>query len=92
MEKSPTSSIPPTVFYGPTSHGFGYVSRRPQGTKPIIAAINGITFGGGLEMVLNCDIVIASEKAKFGFVETKNGLVAIHGGRVKTLMHAPQSS
>ena len=81
MKQFPTAPIPPSVFYGPTSEGFGYLSRRPNSTKPLIAAINGITTGGGLEIALNCDIVLASEKAKFGFIETKNGLVAIHGGK-----------
>ncbi|PPQ77554.1 hypothetical protein CVT25_011414 [Psilocybe cyanescens] len=60
-------------------HGFGSISRR-QSNKPIIAAVNGGAYGGGLEMVLNCDIVIASEGAKFALPEVKRGVVAIQGG------------
>ncbi|KDR85919.1 hypothetical protein GALMADRAFT_235082 [Galerina marginata CBS 339.88] len=60
-------------------HGFGSISRR-QSNKPIIAAVNGGAYGGGLEMVLNCDIVIASQDAKFALPEVKRGVVAIQGG------------
>ncbi|KAI0093311.1 ClpP/crotonase-like domain-containing protein [Irpex rosettiformis] len=69
-----------SLFYGTTANGFGALSRRSKTTKPIIAAVNGLAFGGGMEIVLNCDIVIASEKATFGAVETSKGLVGIHGG------------
>lgn len=60
-------------------HGFGSISRR-QSNKPIIAAVNGGAYGGGLEMVLNCDIVVATEGAKFALPEVKRGVVAIQGG------------
>jgi enoyl-CoA hydratase/carnithine racemase len=60
-------------------HGFGSISRRRTSCKPMIAAVNGGAYGGGLEMVLNCDIVIASEKAQFAAPEVKRGVVAIQG-------------
>ena len=60
-------------------HGFGSISRR-QSNKPIIAAVVGGAYGGGMEMVLNCDLVIASEDAKFALPEVKRGVVAIQGG------------
>lgn len=51
--------------------------------KPIIAAINGVCFGGGLEMALSCDILIASEKAQLGLPEIKLGLFPGLGGTQK---------
>ncbi|KAF5021747.1 hypothetical protein F66182_6197 [Fusarium sp. NRRL 66182] len=59
-------------------NGFGGLSNR-KGKKPVIAAVNGLCLGGGLEMVLNLDLVIASETAKFGLPEVKRGVVAIAG-------------
>jgi enoyl-CoA hydratase/carnithine racemase len=61
-------------------HGFGSISRRHTSSKPMIAAVNGGAYGGGVEMVLNCDIVIASQDAKFALPEVKRGVVAIQGG------------
>lgn len=48
--------------------------------KPLIAACNGLTLGGGLEMSLACDIMIASENATFGLPEVKAGVVPGGGG------------
>jgi enoyl-CoA hydratase/carnithine racemase len=48
--------------------------------KPIIAAIEGFAFGGGFELALCCDIIIASDKAKMGFPELKLGLFPGAGG------------
>ncbi|MCJ1411169.1 hypothetical protein MMC19_005257 [Ptychographa xylographoides] len=62
----------------PSPGGFGGLSTR-SGKKPIIAAVNGICFGGGCEMIINTDIVIASTSATFGLPEVKRGVVAIAG-------------
>jgi enoyl-CoA hydratase/carnithine racemase len=46
----------------------------------MIAAVNGSAYGGGVEMILNCDIVIASEDAVFALPEVKRGVLAAQGG------------
>ena len=48
--------------------------------KPVVAAINGVALGGGMELALSCDIRIASEKASFGLPEVKLGLIPGWGG------------
>lgn len=48
--------------------------------KPIIAAVNATAVAGGFEMVLNCDLVVSSDQAKFGIPEVKRGLFAAGGG------------
>ncbi|KAH8680770.1 ClpP/crotonase-like domain-containing protein [Xylariales sp. PMI_506] len=58
--------------------GFGGMSNR-GGLKPIIAAVNGICFGGGMEMAVNCDMVIASSAARFGLPEVTIGVIALAG-------------
>ncbi|KAK5322249.1 hypothetical protein LTR70_003750, partial [Exophiala xenobiotica] len=58
--------------------GFGGLSRR-TGKKPVIGAVNGIAFGGGMEAVANLDMVIASKSAKFSLPEVKRGVVAAAG-------------
>ncbi|KAL8999905.1 MAG: hypothetical protein Q9169_001311 [Polycauliona sp. 2 TL-2023] len=59
--------------------GFGGLSNRSRGKKPIIAAVNGLCLGGGFEMVINTDIVLASSSAVFGLPEVKIGVVALAG-------------
>jgi enoyl-CoA hydratase/carnithine racemase len=57
--------------------------------KPIIAAINGYAVGGGLELALRCDIIIASENARLGLPEARRGLLADAGGVLKLPRRIP---
>jgi hypothetical protein len=58
--------------------GFGALSRR-NGRKPIIAAVNGLAYGGGTELIVNCDMVVAAKSASFGLPEVKRGVIALAG-------------
>jgi enoyl-CoA hydratase/carnithine racemase len=64
------------------SGGFGGITRRDF-PKPIIAAVNGFAMGGGFEICLACDLIVAEEHASFGLPEVKRGLFAGAGGLVR---------
>jgi crotonobetainyl-CoA hydratase len=67
-------------FAGITSH---FVN------KPVIAAVNGVAVGGGTEIALMCDLVVASEQATFGLPEVTRGIVAGAGGLVRLQHQVP---
>lgn len=69
--------------------GFGGFARHEL-TTPTIAAVNGLAFGGGLELVLACDLAIADEDARFGLPEVSRGLAAGAGGLVRLPQRIPR--
>jgi len=64
----------------PMPRGFAGLTSRFDLQKPVIAAVNGVSMGGGFEIALACDLIIASEKALFALPEPKVGLAALAGG------------
>jgi enoyl-CoA hydratase len=71
-----------------TDKGFGGLTQR-KFPKPLIAAVNGSALAGGFEMMLSCDMVVASEDAKFGIPEAKRGLIAGAGGLIRLPKRVP---
>ncbi len=65
-----------------TKGGFGGIALRETLDIPVIARVNGYALGGGFEMVLGCDIVVAAEDASFGLTEPLVGRVPLDGGMV----------
>ncbi len=69
--------------------GFAGLCARFDMTKPIIAAVNGFALGGGFEIALACDIVVAAENARFGLPEPRVGLAAAAGGAQRLPRQVP---
>ena len=68
--------------------GFGGIAERPP-AKPVIAAVEGYALAGGFEIALSCDMIVASEAARFGLPEVRRGLVAGAGGLLRLPRRVP---
>lgn len=68
--------------------GFGGIAEQAP-KKPLVAAVEGYALAGGFELVLSCDLVVASSEAKFGLPEPKRGLVAGAGGIMRLPRRIP---
>ena len=78
---------------GMPATGFAGLTSRFDLDKPVIAAVNGVAMGGGFEIALACDLIIASENATFALPEPRVGLAALAGGlqRLPRQIHVKQA-
>ena len=72
-----------------TARGGEYGLIRRARTKPLVAAVEGLALGGGMEMVLACDMVVAATSAAFGLPEVKRGVLPSCGALFRTLQILP---
>lgn len=71
---------------------FGGITRNWECWKPIIASVNGYALGGGLEILLACDLAIASDTAQLGLPEPRRGIIAGAGGAVRLPRQIPSKA
>ena len=69
--------------------GFGGLTERFGMVKPVIAAVNGFALGGGCELAMACDIVVAVQNARFGLPEPRVGFTASDGGIHRIVRQLP---
>lgn len=71
--------------------GFGGITELFDLHKPVIAAVNGYAYGGGFEMALACDLIVASDAATFALPEVRRGIVADAGGVLRLPRRLPRA-
>ena len=69
--------------------GFGGIASRFDLFKPVIGAVNGFALGGGFEIAMACDIIVAADHARFGLPEPRVGLAALAGGMQRLPRYIP---
>jgi enoyl-CoA hydratase/carnithine racemase len=81
--------VPPATFGSRDQPGWPRLTERFSLTKPVVARVNGYAIGGGFELALACDIIIAAEHAVFALPEARLGLVPGAGGAFRLARQLP---
>ncbi|MCK9873766.1 enoyl-CoA-hydratase DpgD [Nocardiopsis dassonvillei] len=84
------AGIAPTTFGSRNQPGWPRFTERFALAKPVVAKVAGYALGGGFELALACDIIVASEDAEFGLPEARLGLVPGAGGVFRLVRQMPQ--
>lgn len=79
----------PSTFGSRGAPGWPRLTERFQLTKPLIARVQGYALGGGFELALACDVIVASDDATFALPEAKHGLIAGAGGVFRLTRQIP---
>ncbi len=83
------SGEPASTFGSKGRPGWPRLTERFSLTKPLVARVNGLAFGGGFELALACDIIVAAEHATFALPEAKLGLIPGAGGLFRLARQIP---
>ncbi|MEO3749351.1 enoyl-CoA-hydratase DpgD [Streptomyces sp. B6B3] len=89
IESGEQQQGPPATFGSRGRPGWPRLTERFSLAKPLIARVNGYALGGGFELALACDVVLAAEHAEFALPEARLGLVAGAGGVFRLARQAP---
>ncbi|MCC9311912.1 enoyl-CoA hydratase-related protein, partial [Kitasatospora sp. RB6PN24] len=81
--------VPRSTFGSRGQPGWPRLTERFELSKPVVARVNGYALGGGFELALACDLIIASEQAVFGLPEATLGLVPGAGGAFRLARQIP---
>jgi len=87
--KAEGATIDLEYWLDPRPDGFGHLPLRQTLDVPVIARVNGFALGGGLELVVGCDLAVAVDTAEFGFVEPRLGRLPLDGGIVTLTRQLP---
>lgn len=89
MSNAATSKTGVDYWADADPNGFGGLALRDSLDVPVIARLNGYTLGGGLEMALGADIIVAADTAQLGLTEPRVGRIPLDGGVIRLLRQVP---